>query len=66
MVVVEAAYFGDVQKTISLKDLFPKNQDGDQEANLIWIINNWGKTYSKSNKSLHLQITLLLAVGSRR
>ena len=45
MVVVEAAYIGDVQKTISLKDLFPKNQDGDQEANLILIINNWGKTY---------------------
>ena len=49
MVVVEAAYnIGDVQKTItnsiSLKDLFPRNQDGDQEANLIWIINNWGKT----------------------
>ena len=64
MVVVEAAYnIGDVQKTISLKDLFPRNRDGDQEANLIWIINNWGQTYSKSNKSLHLQITLLLAVG---
>ena len=46
MVVVEAAYnIGDVQKTISLKDFFPRNRDGDQEANSIWIINNWGKTY---------------------